>query len=187
MFLLDVFFAIIFREEKMMNIFSKFKVALLGAILSFGLVASIGTKGVSEASAAGETEPATVTDVITADSLKLTGTTYLSLDKVGVNKSSSALYSGIVARVKISDTEFGIKMSKNKKYGLVTTISGGVLKSVTVEWFKNSSVHVRDRMFSSHRYFLCFFQSRLRMTTRFLTAISMNEFAFWKALPGVFQ
>ena len=137
MFLLDVFFAIIFREEKMMNIFSKFKVALLGAILSFGLVASIGTKGVSEASAAGETEPATVTDVITADSLKLTGTTYLSLDKVGVNKSSSALYSGNVARVKISDTEFGIKMSKNKKYGLVTTISGGVLKSVTVEWFKN--------------------------------------------------
>ena len=53
--------------------------------------------------------------------------------------------------------------------------------------YKNSSVHVRDRMFSSHRYFLCFFQSRLRMTTRFLTAISMNEFAFWKALPGVFQ
>lgn len=137
MFLLNVFFVIIFREEKMMNIFSKFKVALLGAILSFGLVASIGTKGVSEASAAGETEPATVTDVITADSLKLTGTTYLSLDKVGVNKSSSALYSGNVARVKISDTEFGIKMSKNKKYGLVTTISGGVLKSVTVEWFKN--------------------------------------------------
>lgn len=134
MFLLNVFFAMIFREEKMMNIFSKFKVALLGAILSFGLVASIGTKGVSEASAAGETEPATVTDVITADSLKLTGTTYLSLDKVGVNKSSSALYSGNVARVKISDTEFGIKMSKNKKYGLVTTISGGVLKSVTVEW-----------------------------------------------------
>ena len=121
----------------MMNIFSKFKVALLGAILSFGLVASIEVKGVSEASAAGETEPATVTDVITADSLKLTGTTYLSLDKVGVNKSSSALYSGNVARVKISDTEFGIKMSKNKKYGLVTTISGGVLKSVTVEWFKN--------------------------------------------------
>lgn len=134
MFLLNIFFAIIFREEKIMNIFSKFKVALLGAVLSFGLVTSIGTKGVSEASAVGETEPATVADVITADSLGLSGTTYLSLDKVGVNKSSSALYSGRVARVKISDTEFGIKMSKNKKYGLVTTISGGVLKSVTVEW-----------------------------------------------------
>ncbi len=101
MFLLNAFFAIIFREEKIMNIFSKFKVALLGAILSFGLVTSIGTKGVSETSAAGETETTTVTDVITADSLKLTGTTYLSLDKVGVNKSSSALYSGNVARVKI--------------------------------------------------------------------------------------
>lgn len=137
MFLLNIFFAIIFREEKIMNLFSKLKVALLGAILSFGLVASIGTKGVSEVSAVGETETATVTDVITADSLGLSGTTYLSLDKVGVNKSSSALYSGNVARVKISDTENGIKMSKNKKYGLVTTISGGVLKSVTVEWFKN--------------------------------------------------
>lgn len=112
MFLLNIFFAIIFREEKIMNIFSKLKVALLGTILSFGLVASIGIKGVSETSAAGETAPETVTDVITADSLGLTGTSYSLLDKVGVNGPSSALYSGNVARVKISKTENGIKMSK---------------------------------------------------------------------------
>lgn len=93
MFLLNIFFAIIFREEKIMNIFSKFKVALLGTVLSFGSVTSIGTKGVSEASAAGETEPTTVTDVITADSLGLPSKGYQDLNGVSVNKSSSALYS----------------------------------------------------------------------------------------------
>lgn len=151
--MLNVFFAIIFREEKTMNKFSKFKVALLGTFFSLGLVVSIGAKGVNEASAAGETEPATVTDVITVDSLGLTGTTgYQDLNGVSVNKLSSALYSGKVARDKTTDKEEGIKMSKRKPYGLVSSVSGGVLKSITVDWLKNAdatlNVYASEKSFS---------------------------------------
>lgn len=154
MFLLNIFFAIIFREEKMMNTFSKFTVALLGAILSFGLVVSIGTKGVSEVSAVGEIETTTVTDVITADSLGLSGiTNYQDFNGVSVNKSSSALYSGKVSRDKTDDKEEGIKMSKRKPYGLVSSVSGGILKSITVDWLKNVdatlNVYTSDKSFSS--------------------------------------
>lgn len=135
-----------------MNIFSKFKFALLGTLFSFGLVASIGIKGVSEASAAGETEPATVTDVITADSLKLPSTGYQDLTDVVVNEASSAHYSGKVARDKTVDKEEGIKMSKRKPYGLVSSVSGGILKSITVDWLKNAdatlNVYTSEKPFS---------------------------------------
>ena len=138
----------------MMNVFSKFKVALLGTILSFGLIASAGIKGVTEVSATGETEPTTVTDVITADSLGLpSGSSYQDLSGVSVNKSSSALYSGKVARDKTDDKEEGIKMSKRKPYGLVSSASGGILKSITVDWLKNAdaalNVYTSDKSFSS--------------------------------------
>ena len=138
----------------MMNVFSKFKVALLGTILSFGLIASAGIKGVTEVSAKGETEPTTVTDVITADSLGLpSGSSYQDLSGVSVNKSSSALYSGKVARDKTDDKEEGIKMSKRKPYGLVSSVSGGILKSITVDWLKNAdatlNVYTSDKSFSS--------------------------------------
>lgn len=138
----------------MMNVFSKFKVALLGTILSFGLIASAGIKGVTEVSATGETEPTTVTDVITADSLGLpSGSSYQDLSGVSVNKSSSALYSGKVARDKTDDKEEGIKMSKRKPYGLVSSVSGGILKSITVGWLKNAdatlNVYTSDKSFSS--------------------------------------
>ena len=138
----------------MMNVFSKFKVALLGTILSFGLIASAGIKGVTEVSATGETEPTTVTDVITADSLGLpSGSSYQDLSGVSVNKSSSALYSGKVARDKTDDKEEGIKMSKRKPYGLVSSVSGGILKSITVDWLKNAdatlNVYTSDKSFSS--------------------------------------
>lgn len=134
MFLLDVFFAIIFREEKIMNIFSKFKVALLGAILSFGLVASIEVKGIAEASAAGETEPAMVTDVITADNLGLTGTAYTTFKNVKINGGSHAKYSGTVAKDKAS-----IKINKSTPNGIISSVSGGTLKSITVEWPEQSA------------------------------------------------
>lgn len=138
----------------MMNVFSKFKVALLGTILSFGLIASAGIKGVTEVSATGETEPTTVTDVITADSLGLpSGSSYQDLSGVSVNKSSSALYSGKVARDKTDDKEEGIKMSKRKPYGLVSSVSGGILKSITVDWLKYAdatlNVYTSDKSFSS--------------------------------------
>lgn len=134
MFLLNIFFPIIFREEKIMNIFSKLKVALLGTILSFGLVASIGIKGVSETSAAGETETTTVTDVITVDSLGLTETAYTTLENVGVDGGSNAKYSGTVAKDKDS-----IKINKSTPNGIISSVSGGTLKSITVEWPEQSA------------------------------------------------
>ena len=105
-------------------------------------------------SATGETEPTTVTDVITADSLGLpSGSSYQDLSGVSVNKSSSALYSGKVARDKTDDKEEGIKMSKRKPYGLVSSVSGGILKSITVDWLKNAdatlNVYTSDKSFSS--------------------------------------
>lgn len=134
MFLLDVFFAIIFREEKMMNIFSKFKVALLGAILSFGLVASIGTKGVSEASAAGETEPATVTDVITADKLPATSNRYAPFTNLSFN--SDARYSGSTRKQSKASTYIQF----NTSYGIISSVSGGILKSLSVNYPVNANL-----------------------------------------------
>ena len=74
----------------MMNVFSKFKVALLGTILSFGLIAFSGIKGVTEASATGETEPTTVTDVITVDKLPAKNRTYVPFTKHQLNPVSKS-------------------------------------------------------------------------------------------------
>ena len=118
----------------MMNVFSKFKVALLGTILSFGLIASAEIKGVTEVSATGETEPTTVTDVITADSLGLTGAAYNTFNNVEINGGSPARYSGTVAKDKKL-----MKINKVTPNGIISSVSGGLLKSITVEWPKQSA------------------------------------------------
>lgn len=118
----------------MMNVFSKFKVALLGTILSFGLIASAGIKGVTEASATGETEPTTVTDVITADSLGLTVAAYNTFNNVEINGGSPARYSGTVAKDKKL-----MKINKATPNGIISSVSGGLLKSITVEWPEQSA------------------------------------------------
>lgn len=117
----------------MMNVFSKFKVALLGTILSFGLIASVGIKGVTEAFATGETEPTTVTDVITADKLPATSNRYVSFTKLGLNADSKARFSGLTNK-KAKDSPYFQLNSTSTSYGIVSSVSGGILKSITVNY-----------------------------------------------------
>lgn len=118
----------------MMNIFSKFKVALLGTILSFGLVASIEVKGIAEASAAGETETTTVTDVITADKLPATSNRYAPFTNLSFN--SDARYSGSTRKQSKASTYIQF----NTSYGIISSVSGGILKSLSVNYPVNANL-----------------------------------------------
>lgn len=88
----------------------------------FALIASIGNLYAAE-----------VTDVITASNLKATGTTYTLFSDVKVK--SEALYSGQSAQ---TDNNSGIiqlthKKKNNRNVGIVSTVSGGLIKSVLIE------------------------------------------------------
>lgn len=88
----------------------------------FALIASIGNLYAAE-----------VTDVITASNLKATGTTYTLFSDVKVK--SEALYSGQSAQ---TDNNSGIiQLNSSKKnsrnVGIVSTVSGGLIKSVSIE------------------------------------------------------
>lgn len=88
----------------------------------FALIASIGNLYAAE-----------VTDVITASNLKATGTTYVLFPNVKV--TSEALYSGQSAQ---TDNNSGIiqlthKKKNNRNVGIVSTVSGGLIKSVLIE------------------------------------------------------
>lgn len=88
----------------------------------FALIASIGNLYAAE-----------VTDVITASNLKATGTTYVVFSDVKV--TSDALYSGQSAQ---TDNNSGIiqlthKKKNKRNVGIVSTVSGGLIKSVLIE------------------------------------------------------
>lgn len=88
----------------------------------FALIASIGNLYAAE-----------VTDVITASNLKATGTTYTLFSDVKVK--SEALYSGQSAQ---TGNNSGIiqlthKKKNNRNVGIVSTVSGGLIKSVLIE------------------------------------------------------
>lgn len=88
----------------------------------FALIASISNLYAAE-----------VTDVITASNLKATGTTYVLFSNVKV--TSEALYSGQSAQ---TDNNSGIiqlthKKKDNRNVGIVSTVSGGLIKSVLIE------------------------------------------------------
>lgn len=87
----------------------------------FALIASIGNLYAAE-----------VTDVITASNLKATGTTYVLFSNVKV--TSEALYSGQSAQ---TQTGKNIQLNSSKKngknIGIVSTVSGGLIKSVSIE------------------------------------------------------
>lgn len=92
----------------------------------FALIASIGNLYAAE-----------VTDVITASKLKATGTTYELFTDVKV--TSEALYSGQSAQTAKNSGIIQLNNNKNKpkdngKYiGIVSTVSGGLIKSVSIE------------------------------------------------------
>ncbi len=135
----------------MMNVFSKFKVALLGTILSFGLITSAGIKGVTEVSATGETEPTTVTDVITADKLPAATRTYVSFTKLQLNADSKARFSGSTNKSSKASPYFQFS-STSTSYGIVSSVSGGILKSITVNYPINArtlNIYASSAVYSS--------------------------------------
>lgn len=81
--------------------------------------------------------PSTVTDVITSDKLKATGTSYT--DFSGVQISSNALYAGNSA---VSTSGHIQLRSKYSNSGIVTTASGGKVKKITIVW---SDGNTQDR------------------------------------------
>lgn len=87
----------------------------------FALIASISNLYAAE-----------VTDVITASNLKATGTAYVLFSNVKV--TSEALYSGQSAQ---TQTGKNIQLNSSKKngknIGIVSTVSGGLIKSVSIE------------------------------------------------------
>lgn len=88
----------------------------------FALIASIGNLYAAE-----------VTDVITASNLKATGTTYVLFSNVKV--TSEASYSGQSAQTgnNTGIIQLNSKKKNSKNIGIVSTVSGGLIKSVSIE------------------------------------------------------
>lgn len=88
----------------------------------FALIASIGNLYSAE-----------VTDVITASNLKATGTTYVLFSNVKV--TSEASYSGQSAQTgnNTGIIQLNSKKRNSRNIGIVSTVSGGLIKSVSIE------------------------------------------------------
>lgn len=88
----------------------------------FALIASIGNLYAAE-----------VTDVITASNLKATGTTYVLFSNVKV--TSEASYSGQSAQTgnNTGIIQLNSKKKNSRNIGIVSTVSGGLIKSVSIE------------------------------------------------------
>lgn len=88
----------------------------------FALIASISNLYAAE-----------VTDVITASNLKATGTTYVLFSNVKV--TSEASYSGQSAQTgnNTGIIQLNIKKKNSRNIGIVSTVSGGLIKSVSIE------------------------------------------------------
>ena len=85
----------------------------------------------------GSTTPSTVTDVITANDLAATNTTYTDFSNKTFN--SSAVYAGNSAKSESGHIQI---RSKNSNSGIVTTASGGKVKTITIVW---SADNTQDR------------------------------------------
>ena len=104
-----------------MKLFNKVSIlfASLALVMGAGLVGSNDTKEV-------KAEEILTVDTITADKLSATGTSYT--DFSGVTLNSSAVYAG-----NNSNNSGAIQLrSKNSNSGVVTTASGGILKSISI-------------------------------------------------------
>lgn len=88
----------------------------------FALIASISNLYAAE-----------VTDVITASNLKATGTTYVLFSNVKV--TSEASYSGQSAQTgnNTGIIQLNSKKKNSRNIGIVSTVSGGLIKSVSIE------------------------------------------------------
>lgn len=105
-----------------------------GGSYTAGKLYKVKKENISWAGEGGSDTPSTVTDVITADKLKATSTTYT--DFSGVQISSNAVYAGNNA--KTSDGAIQLRSDKSTA-GIVTTTSGGKVTKVSIEWASNTT------------------------------------------------
>ncbi len=94
--------------------------ASLALVLGAGLFGNSDTKEVKAAEVI-------TTDTITADKLTATGTTYKDFSEVTIN--SSAVYAGNNAKNNVGAIQL---RSSNSNSGIVSTASGGILKSISI-------------------------------------------------------
>ena len=108
-----------------------------GGSYTAGKLYKVKKENISWTSEGGSDTPSTVTDVITADKLAATSTSYTDFS----NKSftSSAIYAGNSAKNASGHIQL---RSKNSNSGIVTTTSGGKVKKVSIVW---SSSNTQDR------------------------------------------
>lgn len=99
-----------------------------------GKLYKVKKSGIAWTDKGGSVTPSSVTDVITADKLKATSTTYT--DFSGVQISSNAVYAGNNA--KTSDGAIQLRSDKSTA-GIVTTTSGGKVTKVSIEWASNTT------------------------------------------------
>ncbi len=94
-----------------------------------GKLYKVKKSGIAWTDKGGSVTPSTVTDVITADKLEATGTSYT--DFSGVQISSKAVYAGNNAK----NSNGAIQLRSDKSVsGIVSTTSGGKVTKVSVEW-----------------------------------------------------
>lgn len=105
---------------------NKFFAKIAGITAGLALVASAGVALANHAEAKG-VRAAEVTDTITASDLAATSTTYTAFS--GVSKTSGAVYAGQSAKSSAGAIQL---RSKNSNSGIVSTTSGGTVKSVTI-------------------------------------------------------
>ena len=104
-----------------MKLFSKIATAFVGMAMAIGVGVAVNSSKV------GEVKADEVTDTLTASDLAATGTSYTGFS--GVSKTSDAVYAGNSAK----DGSGNIQMrSKNSNSGIVSTTSGGTVKSVKI-------------------------------------------------------
>ena len=108
-----------------------------GGSYAAGKLYKVKKENISWAGDGGSTAPSTVTDVITANDLAAENTTYTDFSNKTFN--SSAVYAGNSAK----STSGHIQIrSKNSNSGIVTTASGGKVKTITIVW---SADNTQDR------------------------------------------
>ena len=105
-----------------------------GGSYTAGKLYKVKKENISWTGEGGSDTPSTVTDMITADKLKATGTSYT--DFSGVQISSKAVYAGNNA--KTSDGAIQLRSDKSTA-GIVSTTSGGKVTKVSVEWASNTT------------------------------------------------
>ena len=106
----------------MNKLFTKIATLSVGLAMAIGVGVAVGVNKTAKSVFAEDT-----TDTITASDLTATTTTYT--DFSGVSKTSDAVYAGNSAKTSTG----GIQMrSKNSNSGIVSTTSGGTVKSVTI-------------------------------------------------------